>query len=112
MQHRTYVYMNKIETDRKEKVVHIMEISNEKLAEMAALNIKEADISLLSDLKDIKIDESAPVKEKINSFAEQTGNIYVNRIGDYIVKVSYQESGAGIDEKLEQYIRRMAEEYI
>ena len=82
--------MNKIETDRKEKVVHIMEISNEKLAEMAALNIKEADISLLSDLKDIKIDESAPVKEKINSFAEQTGNIYVNRIGDYIVKVSYQ----------------------
>ena len=112
MQHRTYVYMNKIETDRKEKVVHIMEISNEKLTEMAALDIKEADISLLSDLKDIKIDESAPVKEKINSFAEQTGNIYVNRIGDYIVKVSYQESGASIDEKLEQYIRRMAEEYI
>ena len=104
--------MNKIETDRKEKVVHIMEISNEKLTEMAALDIKEADISLLSDLKDIKIDESAPVKEKINSFAEQTGNIYVNRIGDYIVKVSYQESGASIDEKLEQYIRRMAEEYI
>ncbi len=104
--------MNKIETDRKEKVVHVMEISNEKLTEMAALDIKEADISLLSDLKDIKIDESAPVKEKINSFAEQTGNIYVNRIGDYIVKVSYQESGASIDEKLEQYIRRMAEEYI
>ncbi len=104
--------MNKIETDRKEKVVHVMEISNEKLTEMAALDIKEADISLLSDLKDIKIDESAPVKEKINSFAEQTGNIYVNRIGDYIVKVSYQESGADIDEKLEQYIRRMAEEYI
>ncbi len=52
--------MNKIETDRKEKVVHVMEISNEKLTEMAALDIKEADISLLSDLKDIKIDESAP----------------------------------------------------
>ena len=48
--------MNKIETDRKEKVVHVMEISNEKLTEMAALDIKEADISLLSDLKDIKID--------------------------------------------------------
>ena len=36
--------MNKIETDRKEKVVHVMEISNEKLTEMAALDIKEADI--------------------------------------------------------------------
>ena len=31
--------MNKIETDRKEKVVHVMEISNEKLTEMAALDI-------------------------------------------------------------------------
>ena len=92
--------------------MRVMETSREKLAEMAALDIREADISLLADLRDIKIDEFAPVKEKINSFMEQTGNIYVNRIGDYIVKVSYQESGAGIDEKLEQYIRRMAEEYI
>lgn len=89
-----------------------METSHKKFAEMAELDIKEADISLLADLRDIKIDEFAPVKEKINSFARQAGNIYVNRVGGYIVKVSYQEAGDSIDEKLEQYINRMAEAFL
>ena len=88
-----------------------METSYQKFAEMAAQSIKEADINSLTDLRDIKIDISAPVKEKLALFAEQASNIYLNRIGDYIVKVSYQETEPGIDEKIEQYIRRMSENY-
>lgn len=89
-----------------------MEITHEELAVMAELDIKEADISSLADLRDIKINEDAPAEEKLASFAGQTPNIYVNRIGSYIVKVSYQEAGPGIDDKIEEYIRRMAEIYI
>ena len=89
-----------------------MEITQEKLEEMAAVDIRSVDIDTLTDLRDIKIDTKAPVKKKLMSFAEQAGNIYVNRIGDYVVKVSYQESGPTIDDKMEDYIRRLSEIYI
>ena len=89
-----------------------MGITQEKLAEMAALDIKEADISMLADIRDIKIDTDAPVDEKLALFAEQAPNIYVNRAGNYIVKVSYQESGPSINDKMEEYIRRMSDVYL
>ena len=39
-------------------------------------------------------------RKKLQAFANQTKNIYLNRIGDYIVKVRFQENGATIDEKM------------
>ena len=59
-----------------------------------------------------QIDTSQPVEKKLAAFAEQTKNIYVNRIGDYVVKVRFQESGATIDDKMAEYLRRMSEIYI
>ena len=49
---------------------------------------------------------------KLETFAAQTNNVYVNRIGDYVVKVRYQKTGPTIDEKMEEYIRRLSEVYI
>ena len=50
--------------------------------------------------------------KELASFARQTKNPYVNRIGDYVVKVCYQKEGSTIDEKMEEYIRRLAEIYV
>ena len=77
-----------------------MKLTKEMLAEMAQTDIRTVDISELTDLRDIKIDTSQPVEKKLAAFAEQTKNIYVNRIGDYVVKVRFQESGATIDDKM------------
>ena len=89
-----------------------MKLTKEMLAEMVQTDIRTADISELTDLRDIKIDTSQPVEKKLAAFAEQTKNIYVNRIGDYVVKVRFQESGATIDDKMAEYLRRMSEIYI
>ena len=67
---------------------------------------------LFQYLRDIKIDTSQPVEKKLAAFAEQTKNVYVNRIGDYVVKVRFQESGATIDDKMTEYLRRLSEIYI
>lgn len=88
------------------------EVSTDTLEEMAAVDIRTVDISTLTDLRDIVIDTKAPVKKKLESFAKQTNNLYVNRIGDYVVKVRYQKKGPTIDEKMEEYIRRLSEIYI
>ena len=64
-----------------------MKLTKEMLAEMAQTDIRTVDISELTDLRDIKI-------------------------GDYVVKVRFQESGATIDDKMAEYLRRMSEIYI
>lgn len=84
----------------------------EELREMAAVDVRTVDINTLTDLRDIVIDTKAPVEKKLASFVKQTRNPYVNRIGDYVVKVCYQKEGSTIDEKMEEYIRRLAEIYV
>ena len=70
---------------------------------MAAVDIRTVDINTLTDIRDIKIDTKLPVEEKLVSFARQTNNIYVHRMGDYVVKVRFQKEGASIDDKMEEY---------
>lgn len=89
-----------------------MELTREKLEEMEAVDIRKVDIDTLSDLRDIEVDTSWPVERKLKAFAEQTDNIYLNRIGDYIVKVRFQKSGPTIDDKMAEYLRRLSEIHI
>jgi hypothetical protein len=89
-----------------------LELTKETLAKMAEVDIRTVDISELTDLQDIEIDTSQSVEKKLAAFAQQTKNVYVNRIGEYVVKVRFQESGATIDDKMTEYLRRMSEIYI
>ena len=89
-----------------------MNLTKEMLSEMARTDIRTVDISELTDLRDIHIDTSQPVEKKLAALAGQTKNVYVNRIGDYVVKVTFQESGATIDDKMAEYLRRLSEIYI
>lgn len=87
-------------------------LTDEELAAMASVDVCTVDIDTLTDLRDIDIDTRMPVEKKLASFASQTNNVYVHRIGDYVVKVSFQKEGADIDDKLEEYLRHLAEIYI
>ncbi|MCI9071933.1 MAG: hypothetical protein HFH80_03855 [Lachnospiraceae bacterium] len=89
-----------------------MELTKERLEEMAAVDVRTVDISTLTDLRDIKIDTSLPVPRKLDAFARQVNNVYVNRIGDYVVKVRFQENGASIDDKMAEYLQRLSEIHI
>ena len=89
-----------------------MELTKETLTKMAEVDIRTVDISELTDLQDIEIDTSQSVEKKLAAFAQQTKNVYVNRIGEDVVKGRFQESGATIDDKMTEYLRRMSEIYI
>lgn len=88
-----------------------MELTRKNLEEMAAADLLQTDPATLTDLRDIIIDTSWPVKRKMKAFAEQSGNIYMNKIGEYVVKVRFQESGATIDEKMEEYLHKLAQKF-
>lgn len=87
-------------------------LTDEELAAMASVDVSTVDIDTLTDLRDIDIDTRLPVEKKLASFASQTNNVYVHRIGDYVVKVRFQKEGADIDDKMEEYLRHLAEIYI
>ena len=54
-------------------------------------NVAIADCSKdsLVDLRDVKIDTTKPVAEKMNDFFEQIKNPYLFKVGDVRVKVSF-----------------------
>lgn len=89
-----------------------MELTKERLEEMAAVDVRTVDLSTLTDLRNIEIDTSLSVPQKLDAFARQANNIYVNRIGEYVVKVRFQKSGASIDEKMAEYLQRLSEIHI
>ena len=89
-----------------------LKVGRESLVQMAQVDIRTVDISELTDLRDVKLDTSLPVNKKLAAFAGQVRNVYVNRIGDYVVKVRFQEDGATIDDKMSEYLRRLSGSYI
>lgn len=90
----------------------MLDITDEELNAMAAVDVRTVDINTLTDIRDIKIDTKLPVEEKLAFFAKQTNNIYVHRMGDYVVKVKFQKEGPSIDDKMEEYLRHLAEIHI
>ncbi len=87
-------------------------ITDEELEAMEAIDIRAVDKNTLTDISDIKIDTRLPVEKKLALFAEQTNNLFIHRVGDYVVKVRFQKDGATIDDKMEEYLRHLAEIYI
>lgn len=84
------------------------DLTDEELDAMEAVDIRTVDRNTLTDLRDIKIDTRLPVEEKLALFAKQTNNLFIHRIGDYVVKVRFQEEGPTIDDRMEEYLRHLA----
>jgi len=87
-------------------------VSKERLQELSMLSIEDIDIDALSDLRDIHIDPKLPVKKRISSMMKQTQNPYIHRIGDYVVKVKFQEKGPTLNDRISEYIKKVADIYI
>lgn len=90
----------------------MLNITDEELDAMEAVDVRTVDINTLTDIRDIKIDTRLPVEKKLALFAQQTNNLFIHRIGDYVVKVRFQEEGPTIDDKMEEYLRHLAEIHI
>ena len=87
-------------------------LTGEEITAMASVDVRTVDIDTLTDIRDIKIDTKQPVEKKLAAFAGQTNNLFIHRIGDYVVKVRFQEEGPTIDDKMEEYLRHLAEIHI
>lgn len=47
------------------------------------------DLSELVDIRDVVIDKSLPLEDRVKSYVEQIKNPYCFKVGDVVVRVSY-----------------------
>ena len=58
----------------------------------------------LVDIRDVKIDPSLPVEEKMRSYIQQIKNPCLYRYGDIIVRVSFANTKVTLADRLKQYL--------
>ena len=58
----------------------------------------------LVDIRDVRVDVSAPVEERMRSYVEQIGNPYLFSMVDVVVRVSYADTQATIDDSFANLI--------
>lgn len=69
------------------------------------VDIRTVDKSILKDLKDVHIDTSLPIPERVASYLKQLKNPYVFKVGDVAVKVNYKENGPTFQENFENLLQ-------
>ena len=52
----------------------------------------------LVDIRDVKIDRSLPVEERMKSYIEQIKNPYLFKVGNTVVRVSYANTTQTIND--------------
>ena len=84
-------------------------ITPEELQRMKETNIREVSREELTNLCDITIDMTLNPQERVRQFAEQTNNLYIHKMGEYVVKVSYADTDQNVNDVLERYMANVAE---
>lgn len=81
--------------------------NNPDIDAMKAVDIRNVDKSLLVDLNTVKIDDTKPVAERVESFLQQINNPYCFKIGDVAVKVNYKSEGPTFQQSFENMLKTL-----
>ena len=73
--------------------------------EMKAVDIRTVRRYDLVDIHNVKIDRSLSKEERLKSFMEQIKNPYCFKRGNVVVKVSFAETEATLEQHVEHYLR-------
>lgn len=71
------------------------------------INSKNEMLDSLVDIRDIKIDRSLPLEERVRSYLEQIKNPYKFRVGETVVRVSYANNQTTINDSFANLIASM-----
>ena len=74
---------------------------------MANAQSKKDLLESLVDIRDVKIDRSKPVEERMKSYVEQIKNPYLFKVGNTIVRVSYANTQATINDNFVNLLASM-----
>lgn len=79
------------------------------LQELKHVNIKEVNPDELVDISEIEIDMKQSVQKRVKEYVEQVHNPYLVRVGEYVVKIGYSDCKETLNDRMKQYISKIAE---
>ena len=82
-------------------------LSDIDLNAMKNVDIRTVDPDTLVDICDVKIDKNLPQSERIRDFIRQIKNPYCYKCGKAIVKVSFSDTTATLEDRLEHYLKSL-----
>lgn len=67
----------------------------------------EKNLSELVDIRDVVIDKSLPLEERVRSYVEQIKDPYCFKVGDVVVRVSYADKDKSLADSFTSMIASM-----
>ena len=78
------------------------------LAQMKNVDIRTIDREALVDITEVQIDGKIPQKQRFDDFLRQIKNPYCYRCGNVVVKISFSDTDATLEDRLEQYLKSLS----
>ena len=86
-----------------------MLLDGKTLQELKRVNIKEVNPDELVDISEIEIDTKQSVQKRVKEYVEQVHNPYLVRVGEYVVQIGYSDCEETLNDRMKQYISKIAE---
>lgn len=77
----------------------------EEIEAMEKIDVRSVDPETLRDIREVRIKDDLPKRERMLDFIRQIGNPYCYRHGKYVVKVSYTDTDVTLEQRMLSYIR-------
>lgn len=74
---------------------------------MESAQSREELLDSLVDIRSVKIDPTQPVEERMKSYVEQIKNPYLFKVGSTVVRVSYADTQATINDNFVNLLSSM-----
>ena len=71
---------------------------------MRDTDVRTVDPAMLVDIRDVSVNTSLPKEERLLDYLEQIKNPYCFRVGKTVVKVSFANTEATLEDRLEKYL--------
>lgn len=82
-------------------------IQNMDFKQMRNVDVRTVERESLVDISKIHIDTRMPREQRLADFVRQIGNPYCYRCGKVVVKVSFAETNATLEDRLEHYLKTL-----
>ena len=82
-------------------------ISKSRLKQMKQVDVRTVDRDTLMDIRDVQVDRTLPRGQRFADFLRQIGNPYCYRCGKAVVKISFADTDATLEDRLEHYLKTL-----
>ena len=74
------------------------------LEQMKYIDVRDVDPDDLIDIRDVTVNTALPRDERLLDYLEQIKNPYCFKCGKTVVKISFAETEATLEDRLERYL--------